>query len=506
MVVRPRSVMVEGVKAPHVVKLDPSDPKILGDRGVITVVQHGASQAFREPRSASPKPPRAVAGEIRHTEPPNSADPARREGSRPSERNPDSSGGPGALGEADCAPATRRRTRATTESGGIECGNEVRATRTEVRRRSGRCTSRWRSSSGRKLRANLPLPRRCEPHPEGRGIVIGVDVAPSDGSAPRSTDRAPRRGRATSLDVDRRGHHPGAELRVPDGSGPHPLLMSLHPFTSGAARPGRHYSGLAEAAVARGYVVASPTGSQPGPRWAVPGGLETGADDIGFIAELADHLEDTLCIDRNAEFAAGYSAGAAMAQALSCTMPWRFAAVAGFRRHEPHRDLPRLAAAPMSSSSTDQSIRSHRRAGRRSCSPLRWACPSTRWSSTNAARAGCDPSPAESTPAASVEARAFTGCDGDHRGSRYWEMLGAGHTWAGTDGSAFSPVVGPTSSRSPPPRWCSTSSTPTDGHAELGADTQRSGLAAVTEPGTGFARRTPVGPRGDSGRHHHPVA
>jgi polyhydroxybutyrate depolymerase len=274
--------------------------------------------------------------------------------------------------------------------------------------------------------------------PEGRGKVPGVEVAPSSGCA------LPEPGwpaGASVVTLSTRGTTRRAELRVPEGPGPFPLLFSLHPFTQGPG-PWEAYSGLADAAVARGYVVASPTGSNPGPRWAVPGGLETGADDIGFLADLADHLEDTLCVDRNAEFAAGYSAGAAMAQALSCTMPWRFAAVAGSGGmnltetcpDSPPTDVLTLhgTADPIAPPTGSKVV---------FAPPL--DLPIATVVATNAQRAGCDPVPVASTPAASVEALVHTGCDGGHRVA-HWRMLGAGHTWAGSQPYPGNLVVGPT--------------------------------------------------------------
>lgn len=274
--------------------------------------------------------------------------------------------------------------------------------------------------------------------PDGRGKVPGVEVAPSSGCALAEPGH-PLGASVVTLSIG--GAARRAELRVPEGPGPHPLLFSLHPFTQGPG-PWEAYSGLAQAAVARGYVVASPTGSDPGPRWAVPGGLETGADDIGFLAELADHLEDTLCLDRNAEFAAGYSAGAAMAQALSCTMPWRFAAVAGSGGmnltevcpDSPPTDVLTLhgTADPIAPTSGSKVI---------FAPPL--DLPIDTVVATNARRAGCDPVPVASTPAASVEALVHTGCDGGHRVA-HWRMLGAGHTWAGAQPYPGDLVVGPT--------------------------------------------------------------
>lgn len=278
------------------------------------------------------------------------------------------------------------------------------------------------------------------PQPEGRGIVAGVEVAGSPGCEDVATDGPPVG--SSDLAIESGGATRRAVIRVPEGDGPHPLLVSLHPFT-GQPQSWEDYSGLAEAAVERGYVVATPLGSEPGPRWAVPGGLETGADDIGFIADVADHLEDTLCIDRNAEFAAGYSAGAAMAQAVSCTMPWRFAAVAGSggtNLTETCPDSPPTdvfvihgSVDPIAPLSGSEVI---------FAPPLGLAVSEV--VATNASRAGCDTTPTESTPVEKVTASDFSGCDDDLR-IRYWKMLGGGHTWAGTEGSAFAgPFVGPT--------------------------------------------------------------
>ena len=283
-------------------------------------------------------------------------------------------------------------------------------------------------------------PPTVHPQPDGRGMVADVDVAPSGGCGNVAAD-APPTG-TSNLEIESSGHLRRAVLRVPEGDGPHPVLVSLHPFTS-TPEAWDDYSGLADTALARGYVVASPLGSNPGPRWAVPGGLETGADDITFIAELLDHIEDTLCVDRNAEFAAGYSAGAAMAQALSCTMPWRFAAVAGSGGtnltstcgDSPPTDVFVIhgSADPIAPLSGSQVV---------FAPPLGLAVSEV--VATNATRAGCDPTPVESAPFEKVAAADYTGCRNGTR-VRYWEMAGGGHTWAGSDASAFSAViVGPT--------------------------------------------------------------
>jgi polyhydroxybutyrate depolymerase len=279
------------------------------------------------------------------------------------------------------------------------------------------------------------------PQPSGRGLDPTVDVAPSIGCVAAGPTALPV-GRSV-LRVSWQGRTRVALLAVPErGSlAPMPLLVSLHPFTLDPAN-WEALSGLADAALDRGYVAVTPLGSQPGPRWAVPGGLDTGADDLGFLSALLDAVEDGLCVDRNREFAAGYSAGAAMAQALSCTMPWRFAAVAGsggvnltsLCPDSPPTDVFVLhgtadTIAPLTGSQVPFAT------------PL--GLPVADVVAADATRAGCDPSAVTSTPVAGVEALTFEGCD-DGRRVQYWKMLGAGHAWAGADASLVGLFVGRT--------------------------------------------------------------
>lgn len=282
---------------------------------------------------------------------------------------------------------------------------------------------------------------QVSPQPPGRGIDPTVDVAPSTGCTAADPTALPV-GRSV-LRVSWQGRTRVALLAVPDHDGlaPMPVLVSLHPFTLDPAN-WEALSGLANAALGRGYVAVTPLGSQPGPRWAVPGGLDTGTDDLGFLSALLDTVEDGLCVDRNREFAAGYSAGAAMAQALSCAMPWRFAAVAGsggvnltsLCPASPPTDVFVLhgtadTIAPLTGSQVPFAT------------PL--GLPVADVVTTDAARAGCDPTPTPSTPVAGVEGLTFEGCDGDLR-VQHWKMLGAGHAWAGANASLVGLFVGHT--------------------------------------------------------------
>lgn len=53
------------------------------------------------------------------------------------------------------------------------------------------------------------------------------------------------------------------------------------------------------------------------------------ADDLGFVETLLDHLEETLCIDRNRVYATGFSNGAMLVYNLGMSsLSRRFAAIA----------------------------------------------------------------------------------------------------------------------------------------------------------------------------------
>jgi polyhydroxybutyrate depolymerase len=279
------------------------------------------------------------------------------------------------------------------------------------------------------------------PQPAGRGKVAGQDVVPS-AACTKPPATTPPTGRSDiHLAFQNGSRYAILDVPTTPSATPRPVLVSLHPFALGPDTWDA-YSGLAAAAVARGYVVVTPLGSDPGPRWAVPGGVASDADDIGFVSALLDHVEDTLCVNRNREVAAGFSAGAAMAQALSCTLPWRMAAVAGSGGtnltdpcpQSPGTDVFVLHGtadpiAPITGSNVP------------TAPPLN--LPVSTVVATDAARAGCAPTPTTTQPYASVSADTYQGCTGGRR-VQYWRMLGAGHTWAGSPNPIIEAVGGPT--------------------------------------------------------------
>jgi polyhydroxybutyrate depolymerase len=283
-----------------------------------------------------------------------------------------------------------------------------------------------------------PPPAVLPPGP-GQGTVPGGGVVPSIGCLLAAPIGLPA-GR-THLQVPWQGGTRAADVDVPAGDGgPHPLVLSLHPFALDATAWDA-YSGLSAAGTARGYVVVTPFGSDPGPRWAVPGGLDTGVDDIGFLNRLLDEVETRACIDRNRVFAAGFSAGAAMAQALGCTLPWRLAAVAGSggtNLTDLCPDSPGIDV--MVLHGTADPIVPVTGSTAPFATPL--GLPVDNVVATNAARAGCSPVPLSTLRSPSVLVDTYQGCT-ERRRVEYWRMLGTGHTWAGQP-SLIDIVAGPT--------------------------------------------------------------
>ena len=228
-----------------------------------------------------------------------------------------------------------------------------------------------------------------------------------------------------------------------DAAHPAPLLLSLHPFLL-VPEVWEAYSGLGEAAVGRGEVVVTPEGSSPGPRWAVPGGI-AGSDDLGFLAALIDSISDRVCIDGSRVFAAGFSAGAAMAEALGCAFPDRIAAVVasgGANLTSLCPDAPGVdtlilhgTADPIAPPTGSQVV---------FAPPLGLAISDV--VTTAAARNGCDPLPATRDETSTVRVTSYRGCSAGRR-VEWWQMSGAGHTWAGPKPPVvllFGAVVGST--------------------------------------------------------------
>lgn len=113
---------------------------------------------------------------------------------------------------------------------------------------------------------------------------------------------------------------------------PLPLVLMFH----GGGGSGRQLelssSGMNEIADREGFIAAYPDGTGLVKTWNGGGccgaAVRDNVDDVGFVAALLDHLEETLCLDRRRVFAAGMSNGAMMSHRLGCELADRIAAIA----------------------------------------------------------------------------------------------------------------------------------------------------------------------------------
>lgn len=157
-------------------------------------------------------------------------------------------------------------------------------------------------------------------------------------------------------------------LRLPpnyDGETPTALVLDFHGYTD-TAKSEEKYTGLSEHADRLGFAVVYPEGTafltpegdsisswndlagsaSPGPEGPIcsgeadkyahppecgeptPCNWATCHDDIGFIEELLDQLEASVCLDLDRVYATGMSNGGMFVHRLGCALPDRFAAIA----------------------------------------------------------------------------------------------------------------------------------------------------------------------------------
>ncbi|WP_336206955.1 alpha/beta hydrolase family esterase [Nonomuraea sp. LPB2021202275-12-8] len=225
-------------------------------------------------------------------------------------------------------------------------------------------------------------------------------------------------------------------LSLPEGDGPHPVLLNLHGLGS-TARQQAAYSRLPEVGARRGYIVATPQVAEDRLAWTLP--HTYGPDDTGFLGALLDRLEQRLCVDRRREFAAGLSYGGGMATAMVCGLEGRLAgaaAVGGVNIVQPCRQprpttlvafhgtadrvVPYEGGHPLRNSSGDL----------RKLADLVTLQPVEQVTGGWAGALGCASPPARSSPVPGVLLRTWKGC-AEGASVRLYAIDGGGHTWPG---------------------------------------------------------------------------
>jgi polyhydroxybutyrate depolymerase len=135
-------------------------------------------------------------------------------------------------------------------------------------------------------------------------------------------------------------------LYLPAGYGrrPVPLVLDLHGSSSSGLQ---HMAGdgIRTVADANGFAVIAPNGAVPfspapgfsGWAWNIPGVPLVGTtiyppagtrDDVAFLAQAIDAVQEVACIDARRVYATGISGGGRMASQLACDLSDRIAAVA----------------------------------------------------------------------------------------------------------------------------------------------------------------------------------
>jgi polyhydroxybutyrate depolymerase len=222
----------------------------------------------------------------------------------------------------------------------------------------------------------------------------------------------------------------------PNLQGRVPLVFNLH-GSGGTAADQEAFSGMDQAADARGFIAAYPQGAialGSGFAWNVPGQPLSGggavppdaADDVVFFAQAIEAIERSYPVDPKRIYTAGFSGGARMASQLGCDLSSLVAAVApvaGLRFPSPcsgERPVPVVAF-----HGTADAVNPYDGGG-----PPYWTYSVPSAAEQWAVHDGCAPTPSTSQPAAGVELTSYVGCAGAATVELY-TIEGAGHEWPG---------------------------------------------------------------------------
>ena len=241
------------------------------------------------------------------------------------------------------------------------------------------------------------------------------------------------------LDVTVDGAPRTALVHVPADApvdGPLPVVMSFHGL-DGSAEVQRSTDGFVESADARpGLVVVHPQGLEVGLNDEVtattgwdadgPGSDGSGVDEAAFVAALLDELDATVCIDRSAVGATGFSAGGNIALVVACALPDRIAAVAPVGAAYQAPGCPDDTAMPVLAFHGEDDLivpidGRDDAAGRLLAAGDVLAA--------QAAHNGCGSEPTVSQPAPGVEVVTWNGCDAP---TVLYLVADHGHAWPGS--------------------------------------------------------------------------
>ncbi len=153
-------------------------------------------------------------------------------------------------------------------------------------------------------------------------------------------------GPESPCEIDGGSYH----LRVPEGEGPHPVLIWYHGYRGNGASIHRS-GGLQRDFLEQGYALLAPNGYQSGdgPR-SYPSREGAPRDDVAFTFAVLEYAGTRAEFDLERVYAAGFSAGGSMAWLLACEAGDHLAgmvSVAGALRRPNLTDCAGLAGLPV---------------------------------------------------------------------------------------------------------------------------------------------------------------
>ena len=117
------------------------------------------------------------------------------------------------------------------------------------------------------------------------------------------------------------------QVHLPEGytgATEHPMLIALH-GGGGSAEIIRFNTDLDVVADSNGVIMVYPDGA---PGWVWDDSFSDNVDDIEFIRQLIERVDDFVAVDRDRVYVTGFSAGGMMTHKLACAITTRLAAVA----------------------------------------------------------------------------------------------------------------------------------------------------------------------------------
>lgn len=112
----------------------------------------------------------------------------------------------------------------------------------------------------------------------------------------------------------------------------YPLVLVFHGGGGSGEQIELRSTRFSEIADEEGFVAVYPDGTGVLKTWNGGGccgaAVREDVDDVGFVRDLLDHLEDSLCIDSSKVFATGMSNGGILSHRLACELSGRIAAIA----------------------------------------------------------------------------------------------------------------------------------------------------------------------------------